>query len=282
MGTMTLTGGYGPIAQADALDVLRYAIDAGVALLDTADAYLGGEELVAQAVHGRVDRPLIVTKCGLGGEPGRRWSCGRPDYLAQACAASRQRLRVETLDAILLHRVDPLVPVEESIGALAALREQGLVAQIGICTSDPAVVRRSAAIAPLAFVEAPLSILNPEPAKELLAAVRSADAVLLAHSPLVRGVAAKHSSKPSYEPGDARAHIPELRDHALLSRAARLARDAQQLGISRVALALGWLVSLGPDVVPLPGVRTRRQSRESLDAQRDLPPDVSAAVAAFF
>lgn len=279
LGTMTLTGGYGPVAAPHALQVLRHALDNGVALLDTADVYPGGEPLIARALIGRANRPMVVTKCGLTGEPGKRVPCGRPDHLSRACAASGRRLGVETIDAVLLHRVDPLVPVEESIGALADLRDRGLIGRVGISTPDPDVVRRAAATTPLAFVEASLSVLAPEPVEELLPAVREAGATFLAHSPLFRGLAAKPAPAHGFDAQDARSHIPELGDPARLCRAQSLARIADRCGLSPAELALGWLSSLGSDVVPIPGTRTLWQLRQNLRAQRPLPPTVVMEIA---
>ncbi|WP_354058448.1 aldo/keto reductase [Dietzia sp. 2505] len=277
---MTLTGGYGYMAPTDARDVLRHALDHEVALLDTSDAYPGGEELIARALAGRRDRPLVVTKCGLTGYPGHRVPCGRPEYLAHACAASRRRLEVETIDVVILHRIDPQVPVEESIGALADLRDRGLIAQIGISSSDVETIRRAAAVDKLAFVEAPLSVIAPGDTDHLIAAVREVGSTLLAYSPLGRGLAAP-SQTGNYGIGDARAHIAEMREPARIKRAEALAALSAGSGLTMVALALGWLVSLGADVVPIPGARNRQQALQNLEAQRPLSPEIFAAVEAF-
>ena len=280
LGTMTLTGGYGHVAAADARDVLQHALDHEVALLDSSDAYPGGEALVARALVGRRDRPLVVTKCGLSGDPGRRVPCGRPEYLARACAASSRRLEVDTIDVVILHRVDPQVPVEESIGALADLRGRGLIARVGISTSDAEVIRRAATVEKLAFVEAPLSVVAPGDIDRLLLAVRETGCTLLAYSPLGRGLAASSRTR-KYGIDDARAHIAEMHEPARINRAEALATLADGFGLSMVELALGWLVSLGADVIPIPGARNREQALQNLQAQQPLPPEVFAAVDAF-
>lgn len=278
LGTMTLTGGYGYVREDVALSALRHAFDLGVALVDTADAYPGGEELVARSLAGRHDRPTVVTKCGLTGLPGRRVPCGQPSYLVRACEASLARLQVDTVDVLLLHRVDPAVPVEDSIGALADLRVKGLAAHIGLSTDNAQEVQRAAAITKLAVIEAPLSVLDPTAASSILPIVRAAGATLLARSPLGRGAAVGAPRPQGYDKDDARAHVSQMRDIGPADRAAALRALARRHSLSSVDLALGWLVSLGEDVVPIPGFRTRHQVRQDLAAQCALPPDVFDAV----
>lgn len=281
LGTMTLTGGYGAISSTQAFSVLTHAVDQGVALLDTADAYPGGEPLVA-SVRAATERPVrIVTKVGLRGRPGHRMACGRPSYLRQACDASLRRLGGERLDILLLHRVDPEVPVEESMAALGGLIEAGKVAEIGLCTGDPQLLRRAAAAAPVWWVQTAVSVLAPAMAGLLLPVVRELGATLLAHSPLHRGLVVRSRDPGSTTVDDARAYIPEMTAHerSLAREFRKLAHDHQT---SAVDLALGWLTSLGPDVVPIPGARTCSQVTQNLHAQRKvLSDDQTQAVSAF-
>lgn len=267
LGTMTLTGGYGPVDPTRAAAVLAHAVQQGVALVDTADVYVGGEELVASVREAYPEHPFrVVTKVGLTGRPGQRLACGHPGHLKRACEASLRRLGSERLDILLLHRVDPDVPIEISMSALSDLVAVGKVAAIGLCTSDPEVLRRAAVAAPVSYVQAAMSVLAPAAAEDLLPTARELGTTLLAFSPLGRGLVAADRDPASLPVVDARAHIPEV--SVSRSRAQDFRRLAEHLGASAVELALGWLTSLGPDVVPIPGARSRAQVTQTLDAQR--------------
>lgn len=278
-GTMTLTGGYGIVDRAYAASVLRHAVQQGAALVDTADAYVGGEELVASVRAAYPEHPFrIVTKIGLTGRPGERGVCGRTEYLSRACETSLRRLHTEQLDVLLLHRVDPEVPIELSMSALADLVNAGKVAEIGLCTSDPQLLRRAAAVAPVAYVETALSVLAPTSATSLLSEARELGVVLIAASPLGRGLVAVDRDPSTLPTDDARAHVPEI-DSLRRSRAVRFRRLANRLQVPAVALALGWVSSLGGDVIPIPGARSKDQVNQNLDAQRrGLSPDHRLAV----
>jgi len=279
---MTLTGGYGRVDSKRATSVLGEAVQQGVALVDTADAYLGGEELVARVRAAHLEQPFrIVTKVGLTGRPGQRLACGRPEYLARACDASLRRLGGERLDIVLLHRVDHEVPIEISMLALADFIRAGKVAEIGLCTSDPELLRRAAAAAPVSYVQAALSVLAPAAADGLLPVARDLGVMLLAFSPLSRGLVAADRDPSALPASDARAHVPEM-NTLRRSRAGRFRRLADDLGVSAVDLALGWVGSLGHDVIPIPGARSRQQVTQNLDAQRrELSPSHLDAVGAF-
>ena len=268
LGTMTLTGGYGRVDPTRATAVLAHAAQQGVALVDTADAYIGGEELVASVRGACPEHPFrVVTKVGLTGRPGQRLACGQPDHLKRACEASLRRLGGERLDILLLHRVDPDVAIEISMSALADLVEVGKVAEIGLCTSDPQVLRRAAQAAPVSYVQAAMSVLAPMAAGKLLPTARELGTTLLAFSPLGRGLVAADRDPASLPIDDARAHTPDI---GRVSRATAedFRRLAKHLRASPVDLALSWLTSLGPDVVPIPGARSREQVSQTLDAQR--------------
>lgn len=267
LGTMTLSGGYGRIDQELAFSVLSHAVKCGVALLDTASAYVGGEVLVASVLASMPDRPVrVVTKVGLTGRPGQRIVCGRPGDLVRACDLSLQRLGGDQLDIVLLHRVDREVPVEESMAALSALMGAGKVAEIGVCTNDPDLLRRAASEGPIKYVQAPLSVLAPAAAGDLLPAAREVGATMLAASPLARGLVALDREQGGFGVDDARAHVPEIDQRRSLALDFR--RLAETLGVSAVDLALGWLTSHGPDVVPIPGARSMKQVTSNLEAQR--------------
>lgn len=282
LGTMTLTGAYGGVDAQRATTVLGYAVQQGVALLDTADVYPGGEEIVATVRAAHPEHPFrVATKVGLTGPPGRRSTNGRPSYLARACEASIRRLDVEQLDILLLHRADLEIPIEDSMSALAAAAQEGKVAEIGLCTNDPELLRRAASVAPVSYVQAALSVLSPEAAQTLLPIARDLGVTMLAFNPLGRGLAVSDLDPSALTRDDARAHMPEI-DMPRRLHATNFRRFAGHLGMPAADLALGWINSLGPDVIPIPGARSMSQVTQNLNGQRrDLSSDALRSVQDF-
>ena len=268
LGTMTLTGGYGAVPPETALEVLVYAVDSGLAFLDTADAYPGGEELVASTFARRPGHGVrVATKIGLAGRPGARKVCGRPEYLRQACETSLRRLRVNALDVLLLHRIDSAVPVEESIGALGELVASGMVREIGVCTADSALLRRAHREHPMSFVQTELSILETGAVNSVVAVSAELGATVMAYSPLRRGLLARLDMPHRFAPDDARSYVPYTRSANERIWVKAFHALAAELGTSSVRLALGWLLGLSDDLIPIPGARTRAHVRANLAAQ---------------
>src|SRR5499426_3003529 len=190
LGCMSMSGTYGKHDDAQSIDVVHRALDLGVNFLDSSDMYGFGhnEELLGRAIRGRRDQVVLSTKFGQVRTPeGRMTVNGRPDYVAQACDASLKRLGVEVIDLYYQHRVDPTVPIEDTVGAMSRLIEQGKVRSIGLCEAAPATVRRAHRIHPIAAVQTEYSLLYRTEAEETRETTRSLRIGFVAYSPLGRG-----------------------------------------------------------------------------------------------
>jgi aryl-alcohol dehydrogenase-like predicted oxidoreductase len=270
-----MVGAYGPAAESDALTTLVAAVESGINLLDTSDAYGAGrsEELVGQAIKGRREKAYIATKFG---NPGRDADgkpvgvCGRPGYVPMACERSLRRLGVDAIDLYLIHRIDPQVPIEETTGALARLVEQGKVRNIGICEAAPSTIRRAHAIHPLAAVQSEYSLWSRDPETgEHLATCRELGIAFMAYSPLGRGFFAGAVESPNFTAHDPRGAMPRFEADALAHNLAVLERFkavAGDLSVTPAQLALAWLLAQGPDILPIPGTRRVQHLNENAAA----------------
>jgi aryl-alcohol dehydrogenase-like predicted oxidoreductase len=245
---------------------LHRAIDLGVNLFDTADVYgLGhNERLIGRAVAGRRDRVLLATKFGLRRqEDGSTQICGRPEYVRAACEASLRRLKTDVIDLYYLHRVDPDVPVEDTIGAMADLVQAGKVRFLGISEAAPGTIRRAHAVHGLTALQSEYSLWTREVETTVLPTTRELGIGFVAYSPLARSfLTATVTSLDSLDARDPRLtrhrFQPENfdRNRRLL---APLERMAEARGATPAQIALAWLLAQGEDVVPIPG--TRRADR---------------------
>lgn len=253
-----------PLDDAGAARLLQRAVDLGAAVIDTADRYGAGhnEELVGAALVGRREDVRLCTKIGFVGRPGeRRPVDNRPSHLRRACDDSLRRLRTDHLDVLLLHRVDPTVPLEDSIGTLAELREAGKTRAIGVSEVGPETLQAAHAVSPLDVLQIEYSLASRGFGDQMLPWCRRLDIELHASSPLGIGLL---STTPS------RLRDAEASLHRRLERLPRAAREARmanasvltelsdlaaEAGCSLPQLTLAWLCHRGPDVVPLPGTR---------------------------
>lgn len=265
LGCMSLSGTYGPSDDSEGLAVLREALDRGVTFLDTSDMYGWGhnEELVGRAIIGRRDSVVIATKFGNFGGRGGKIADGRPEYVAQACEASLKRLGVGAIDLYYQHRMDPDVPVEETVGAMARLVEQGKVRALGLSEARPATIRRAHKVHPIAAIENEYSLLYRVEAEETLRTTRELGIAFVAYSPLSRGLlTAQIDSPEAMGEGDARRRHPRYEPSNLahnLELVRRIEVLARDKGCTPAQLVLAWLLAQGPDVIPIPG--TKRQDR---------------------
>ncbi|MFI5892046.1 aldo/keto reductase [Actinoplanes sp. NPDC051513] len=270
-GCMGLSQAYGPADDDASVAAIRAAIDAGVTLLDTAMSYGAGhnERLVGRAIDGRRDEVALATKFGIvRGENSVRLDA-HPARVEQYCEESLRRLGVDVIDLYYLHRVDPAVPIEETVAAMARLVAAGKVRFLGLSEVSPAQIAAAAAVHPIAAVEFEWSLSWREPEDDVVPAARRAGAGLVPYSPLGRGLLTGKLPSGPFEAGDFRAADPRFGGEALdrnLALVAELNRLAAEREVSTGQLALAWLLARGPDVVPIPGTRTKARVIENAAA----------------
>lgn len=285
-GCMSLSGVYGPSDDQAAIDLIHYAIDRGVDFLDTADMYGWGhnEELVGRAIKGRRDKVVLATKFGQVKTAGGQGVNGRPQYVAEACDASLRRLGVEVIDVYYQHRVDAAVPIEETVGAMARLIEQGKVRHIALSEARPETIRRAHKVHPIVAVQTEYSLLYRVEAEETLKTTRELGIAFVAYAPLGRGFLTGRISNRADVQGDRRSEHPRFvgdnfaRNRELVGRIEAIAREK---GCTPAQLALAWLMAQGPDVVPIPGTKRRERLDDNLGALTvRLTPDDTARISA--
>jgi aryl-alcohol dehydrogenase-like predicted oxidoreductase len=279
---------YGPADEAESIASIHRALDLGIDLLDTADMYgpFTNEELVGRAIRGRRERVVLATKCGIVREPGKRavrGINGRPAYIRSACEASLQRLGVAHVDLYQLHRVDPNVPIEESVGALADLVKAGKARAIGLSEAGPNTLRRACAVHPIASLQTEYSLLARDAEGPLLDTCRELGVGFLAYSPLGRGLlTGRWRSRADFTPDDYRLFSPRFADGAFernLTLVERAAGLAARKGCTPAQIALAWLLARGNDIVPIPGTKSRARLEENAGAARlELSPAEIAAL----
>jgi aryl-alcohol dehydrogenase-like predicted oxidoreductase len=273
LGCMGMTPIYGEPDEGECIATLHRAIELGVTFIDTADAYGDGknEELVGRALAGRRNQVLLASKFGNVRYPdGRRDVNGRPDYVPQACDASLKRLGVEVIDLYYLHRVDPNVPIEDTVGAMARLVERGKVRHIGLSEAAVSTLRRAHATHPIAALQTEYSLWCREVEAEILPASRELGIGFVAYSPLGRGFLSGTITSL-----DALAANDRRRDHPRF-HAENLQRNVGLLGALRelaqardctpAQIAIAWLLAQGEDIVPIPGTKRRTYLEENAAA----------------
>ncbi|HWC02459.1 MAG TPA: aldo/keto reductase [Methylomirabilota bacterium] len=273
LGLMSMSGIYGKGDDQESVETMRHAIEAGINFLDSSDMYGWGhnEELFGRALKGLRNRVLVTTKFGqVRAEGGRNLVNGRPEYVMQACDASLKRLGVDVIDLYSQHRVDPSVPIEDTVGAMARLIQQGKVRAIGLSEAAPATIRRAHAVHPLSTVQMEYSLLYRKEAEETLPTCRELGITFVAYSPLGRGfLTGRFQSLSDIPEGDRRRDHPRFqesnfaRNRELVQKIEQIARDK---GCTPAQLVLAWLLAQGPDIIPIPGTRRKARVDENLGA----------------
>jgi aryl-alcohol dehydrogenase-like predicted oxidoreductase len=270
LGCMSLSGVYGKASEDDGMALIHEAMDRGITFLDTSDMYGFGhnEELVGTAIKGRRSQIVLATKFGNLGGRGGKIADGRPEYVLSACDASLKRLDVERIDLYYQHRIDPTVPIEDTVGAMAKLVEQGKVRALGISEARPQTIRRAHAVYPLAAVQNEFSLLYRTEAEETLHTTRELNITFVAYSPLGRGLlTGAVANDDSLQPDDARRRHPRFAPANLARNVTlvdRIAEISHRKKCSPGQLALAWLLAQGDDIVPIPGTKHRDRLVENI------------------
>ncbi len=269
---MSLSGVYGESSDDGGIAVIREALDRGITFIDTADMYGFGhnEELVGKAIKGRRGQVVLATKFGnLGGRDGRIVD-GRPEYVLSACEASLRRLGVEVIDLYYQHRVDPSVPIEDTVGAMSQLVEQGKVRALGLSEARPETIRRAHAVHPIAAVQSEFSLLYRTEAEETLRTTRELKIAFVAYGPLGRGLLTGVVEDPDKIANtDARRRHPRFAAENLAHNLAlvhRIDEVSRRKGCTPGQLALAWLLAQGDDIVPIPGTKRKERLLENIGA----------------
>jgi aryl-alcohol dehydrogenase-like predicted oxidoreductase len=274
LGCMGMSEFYGARNETEAIATIHRALDLGVTLLDTADMYGRGhnEQLVGRAIRNRRRQVVLATKFGIvrTDDPNVRGVNGRPEYVRQACEASLRRLGVETIDLYYQHRIDPNTPIEETVGAMAQLVQEGKVRYLGLSEAAPSTLRRACAVQPIAALQTEYSLWSREPENELLATCRELGIGFVAYSPLGRGfLTGQYRIPDDLPPNDHRRDMPRFQGDNLrhnLMLVEQVEEMAAERGCTPAQIALAWVLAQGDDIIPIPGTKRRAYLEENLDA----------------
>jgi aryl-alcohol dehydrogenase-like predicted oxidoreductase len=274
LGCMGMSEFYGSADEAETTATIQRALELGVTFFDTADMYgpFTNEKLVGKAIAGRRDEVVLATKFGnVRGPSGERLGVrGDADYVRECCEASLQRLGIEAIDLYYQHRVDPEVQIEETVGAMGELVEQGKVRHLGLSEAAPETIRRAHATHPITALQTEYSLWSRDPEDEILPTLRELGIGFVPYSPLGRGfLAGRFRSVEDLPEDDFRRHNPRFqgenfdRNLELLDRVEEIAAEK---GVTAGQLALAWVLAQGEDVVPIPGTKHRRYLEQNVAA----------------
>lgn len=279
LGCMGMSFAYGPADEQESINTLHKALDLGVNFWDTADMYANGEneKLISKVLVPNRDKIFIATKFGfrfkdgIAGHSGASGTYfdGSPEWIRQAVDLSLQRLKIDTIDLYYAHRVDPNIPVEETVGAMAELVKAGKVKYIGLSEASAESIKKANKIHPITALQSEYSILTKDVEKEILPTIRELGISLVPYSPLARGLFANINEVQNFGDDDFRKSLPRYQEESLENNR-KLVKEFNDLaaskGVKGTQLALAWVLNQGDDIIPIPGTKRIKYLEENIEA----------------